>query len=45
MNLSNGKTVSFEMNIHAFHKLRFSVAVALKEIDDILNRSFFKLIE
>lgn len=45
MNLSNGKSVSFEMALDVFHKLRFSVAIALREIDEILNKSFFRLNE
>lgn len=45
INLSSGQIISFEMTLNTFHKLRFNVTVALKEIEDILNRSFFKQIE
>lgn len=45
MNLSDGRTISFEMTIHTFHLLRFNVTFVLKEMDDILNRQIFKLVE
>lgn len=45
MILSNGQKVSFEMNLSAFHLLRFNVAIVLKEMEDLLNRQMFKLLD
>jgi hypothetical protein len=45
MNLSNGQKYSFEMTLSSFHLLRFNVAIVLKEMDDILNRQMFKLLD
>ena len=45
MNLSNGQKISFEMNLSAFHLLRFNVTIVLKEMDDLLNRQMFKLLD
>lgn len=45
MQLSDGRIVSFEITLAAFHNLRFNVAMILKEMDDLLNRQMFKLTE
>jgi len=45
MNLSNGQKYSYEMTLSSFHLLRFNVAIVLKEMDDILNRQMFKLLD
>lgn len=43
--LSNDQKFSFEMSLASFHLLRFNVAFVLKEMDDVLNRQMFKLLE
>ncbi|CAF0753750.1 unnamed protein product [Brachionus calyciflorus] len=43
--LSDGKIILFEANLHVFHLLRFNVALVLKEMDDILNRQLFKIVD
>lgn len=45
MHLSDGLIVSYEINLHTFHILRFNVALVLKEMEDLLNRQMFKLTE
>ena len=45
MHLSNDKTVSFLISLTNFHMLRFNVANILKEMEDILNKQIFRLIE
>lgn len=40
---SDGRVYCFEVPLNKFHLLRFSVAQALKEIDDLLNRNVLKI--
>lgn len=43
MQLSDGKILTFEMNLQMFHLLRFNLSLVLKEICDIQNKQIFKL--
>jgi len=43
--LSNNQVISFEMTLSAFDLLRFNVAIVLKEMEDLLNRQMFKLLD
>ncbi len=45
MHLSDDRKVSFEMSLSSFHLLRFNVAFVLKEMEELLNRQIFKLID
>jgi COMM domain containing 5 len=45
MHLSNDEIISFEMTLNKFHELRFNVTLVLKEMDDILNRQMFRLLD
>ena len=43
--LSDNRIVSFETPVTTFHLLRFNVALVLKEINDLLNKPIFKLVD
>ena len=45
MHLSNDERVSFELSLSSFHLLRFNVAMVLKEMDDLMSRQMFKLLD
>jgi hypothetical protein len=45
LNLTDDRLVCFEIALVNFHVLRFNVALVLKEMDDLLNRQIFRLID
>lgn len=45
MELSDGRVVSFDVSLAQFHQFRFNVALVLKEMDEFLNKTTFKLTE
>jgi hypothetical protein len=45
LNLSDGRIVLFETPLNVFHLLRFNIALVLKEMNDLLNKQIFKLLD
>ncbi|XP_041356846.1 COMM domain-containing protein 5-like [Gigantopelta aegis] len=43
MTLHNGRVFTFEVSVHKFHELRYSVAYVLKEMEELEKRSILKI--